>query len=153
MTIEDIKDICRIYDNFRREQDAVTLVYNSEDTFWEHILATYNLSKPSLSSDLDEAADEYAPDFSDSIASKAAVDAVREAFKAGAKWMAGQGHGQAEVTKWTEEDENMFDNILQTERDCISYCNVDSIGTKARFCYEEEIEWLKSIKQRISFHD
>lgn len=35
---------------------------------------------------LDEAAEEYAPDFSDSIASKAAVDAIRDAFKAGAKW-------------------------------------------------------------------
>ena len=36
---------------------------------------------------LDEAAKEYAPDFSDSIASKAAVDAIRNAFKAGAQWM------------------------------------------------------------------
>ena len=35
---------------------------------------------------LDEAAEEYAPDFSDSIDSKEAVDAIRDAFKAGAEW-------------------------------------------------------------------
>lgn len=40
----------------------------------------------SLPFNLDEAAEEYAPDFSNSIASKAAVDAIREAFKAGAQW-------------------------------------------------------------------
>ena len=39
----------------------------------------------------EEAAEEYAPDFSDSIASKAAVDAIRDAFKAGAEWMVSQG--------------------------------------------------------------
>ena len=39
-----------------------------------------------VSEDLDEAADEYATDFSNSIASKAAVNAVRYAFKAGANW-------------------------------------------------------------------
>lgn len=44
-----------------------------------------------VSKDLEEAAEEYAPDFSNSIASKAAVDAVRDAFKAGAEWMTGQG--------------------------------------------------------------
>lgn len=37
----------------------------------------------SLPFNLEEAAEEYAPDFSNSIASKAAVDAVRDAFKAG----------------------------------------------------------------------
>jgi len=42
-------------------------------------------------SNLDEAAEEFYPDFSDSIASKAAVDSMRDAFKAGAEWMAGQG--------------------------------------------------------------
>lgn len=33
-----------------------------------------------VSEDLEEAVDEYAPDFSNSIASKAAVDAIRDAF-------------------------------------------------------------------------
>jgi len=41
-----------------------------------------------VNEDLEEAAEEYAPDFSNSIASKAAVDAVRDAFKAGAHWQA-----------------------------------------------------------------
>ena len=52
--------------------------------------AIKTLSKPSLPSNLDEAAEEFYPDFSDSIASKAAVDSMRDAFKAGAEWMAGQ---------------------------------------------------------------
>lgn len=50
-----------------------------------------------LPSNLDKAAEEYAPDFSNSIASKAAVDKIRETFKAGAMWMARQGvniHGR-----------------------------------------------------------
>jgi hypothetical protein len=41
-----------------------------------------------VNEDLEEAAEEYAPDFSNSIASKAAVDAIRDAFKAGAQWQA-----------------------------------------------------------------
>lgn len=45
-----------------------------------------SLQEEPVSEELEEAADEYAPDFSNSIASKAAVDAVRDAFKAGAKW-------------------------------------------------------------------
>ena len=40
---------------------------------------------------LDEAAEEYWPDFSNDFASKAAVESIRDAFKAGAKWMAEQG--------------------------------------------------------------
>ena len=43
--------------------------------------------KPSLPSNFDEVIEEYAPDFSNNIASKAAVDAVRNAFKAGAEWV------------------------------------------------------------------
>ena len=45
-----------------------------------------SLPNEPVSEELEEAADEYAPDFSDSIASKAAVNAVRDAFKAGAQW-------------------------------------------------------------------
>lgn len=52
--------------------------------------ASYN-KQFSLPSNLDEAAEKYAPDFSNSIASKAAVDAVRDAFKAGVEWMEKQG--------------------------------------------------------------
>lgn len=47
--------------------------------------------QPFLPSNIDEAAKEEYPDFSNSIASKAAVDAVRDAFKTGVKWMTEQG--------------------------------------------------------------
>ena len=53
-------------------------------------MAVKALQEEPVSEDLEEAADEYAPDFSNSIASKAAVNAVRDAFKAGAKWQAEQ---------------------------------------------------------------
>ena len=62
---------------------------------------------------LEEAAEEYAPDFSDSIASKAAVDAIRDAFKAGAKWMAEQGK-TAEVGYWNQRGLSLrFDEPLE----------------------------------------
>lgn len=48
MTKEEIKRICQIYDNLRRERDAATIAYNFDDIFYEHVLATYNLSQPSL---------------------------------------------------------------------------------------------------------
>lgn len=55
----------------------------------KHLLSFIdNLQEEPVSEDLEEAAEEYAPDFSNSIASKAAVDAVRDAFKAGAQWQA-----------------------------------------------------------------
>lgn len=51
--------------------------------------------------------------------------------------------------EWNEEDDKMFDNVIQTERACIDDCDVDDVGQKARLCYEKEITWLKSLKQRI----
>lgn len=56
------------------------------DNWWEMLG-----EEEKSSEDLEIAAEEYAPDFSNSIISKAAVDAVRDAFKAGAEWMAKQG--------------------------------------------------------------
>lgn len=91
MTKEDIKQICQIYDNFRSERDVATIAYNSDDTFWEHILAAYNLSQPSLLSNLDEAVLKY-EEFSDyPPASQEEMLVVYSAFKAGAEWMDGQG--------------------------------------------------------------
>lgn len=58
---------------------------------------------------IDEAANEYAPDFSDSIASKAAVDAIRDAYKAGAKRMAEQLN-QELIKEW-------FEHIVQIAND------------------------------------
>lgn len=91
MTKEEIKNICKIYDNFRRERDATTIAYNSEDTFWAHILTTYNLSKPSLPSNLDDAADKYVQTLCDRADDNLKIDTtLQAAFKAGAKWMARQ---------------------------------------------------------------
>lgn len=93
MTKEEIKNICKIYDNFRRERDAATIAYNSEDTFWEHILTTYNLSKPPLPSNLDEAADKYVQALCDRADDDLRIDTtLQTAFKAGAKWMASRNH-------------------------------------------------------------
>lgn len=91
MTKEDIKQICQIYDNFRSERDAATIAYNSDDTFWEHILATYNLSQPSLPSNLDEAAEKWKEEHFRREYYQIPKDAMSRSFKAGAEWMAGQG--------------------------------------------------------------
>lgn len=60
--------------------------YCKEEAYDEVLAILDTIREESVSEDLEEAADEYAPDFSNSIASKAAVDAVRDAFKAGSKW-------------------------------------------------------------------
>ena len=94
-TVEDIKRICQIYDNLRVERDAATIAYNSDDAFWEHVLVTYKLSLPSLSSNLDEVAEEYAwgkeEPLSDDERLSFCFKPRTDAFKAGAEWMAGQG--------------------------------------------------------------
>ena len=98
MTVKDIKRICQIYDNLRRERDAATIAYNSEDTFWEHVLATYNLSQPSLPSNLDEAAEKFYEKIEHYPPSLPLYNKhVRNAFKAGAEWMAEQVIGQEGV--------------------------------------------------------
>lgn len=89
MTRKEIKQICRIYDGLRAERDAATIAYNSEDTFWEHVLVTYNLSQPPTPSNLDEAAEKYAEDTW--LAGENWGDAARRTFKAGAEWMTKQG--------------------------------------------------------------
>jgi len=96
MTKEDIKQICQIYDNFRSERDASTIAYNSDNAFWEHVLATYNLSHPSLLSEIDEAAlkelQVYLPQGNgpDGICYFIAPQMLAM-YKAGAEWMAEQG--------------------------------------------------------------
>jgi len=96
MTKEDIKQICQIYDNFRSERDAATIAYNSDNAFWEHVLATYNLSHPSLPSEIDEAAlkelQVYLPQGNgpDGICYFIAPQMLAM-YKAGAEWMAEQG--------------------------------------------------------------
>lgn len=89
MTLEDIKQICQIYDNLRRERDAATIAYSSEDLFWEHVLTVYNLSHPSLPNNLDEATEEYINKalFKWSYDDEDGIEQyVYDAFKAGAEW-------------------------------------------------------------------
>lgn len=61
----------------------------------------------SLPSNLDEAAEEEYPDFSNDFASKAAVDAVRDAFKSGAKWHAKQGQTFESVV-WQDSEDGLY---------------------------------------------
>ena len=74
--------------NSKEEERAIGIYSELSDLL--SFLDTLSEEKPS--EDLEIAAEEYAPDFSNSIISKAAVDAVRDAFKAGAEWMAEQGY-------------------------------------------------------------
>lgn len=55
--------------------------------------------KPSLPESLEEAAEEFYPDFSNSIASKAAVNSMRDAFKAGAEWQKVQDQKTIELAE------------------------------------------------------
>ena len=78
--------------------------YNSKDTVgdkWDlgydtaceqilDIIDSLRQEQIFLPSDLDEAVKEYAPDFSNDFASKAAVEAMRESFKAGVEWVMNQ---------------------------------------------------------------
>ena len=107
MTKEDIKQICQIYDNFRSERDAATIAYNSDDTFWEHILATYNLSQPSLPSNLDEAAENSWAVYEYRESPRGLYSTCYlDGFKDGAEWMAGQGEVQEHfVIGHTEESQ------------------------------------------------
>ena len=108
MTKEEIKQICQIYDNLRVERNTATIAYNSDDAFYEHILATYKLSQSSLPSNLDDAANRQAAleqpykweeeqDGSFGVTPLFVMSNVRSAFKAGAEWMAGQG---GEIKGW-----------------------------------------------------
>lgn len=60
----------------------------ARDPRYKENLEAKKVREEPVNEDLEEAAEEYAPDFSDSVASKAVVDAVRNAFKAGAQWQA-----------------------------------------------------------------
>ncbi len=77
------------------------------------------LYQHSLPEDLDEATKEYAPDFSNDLTSKAAVEAVRDAFKAGAEWMASQGETIFDTIVIDGQGQRWItDNLLQGDYDC-----------------------------------
>ena len=91
MTKEEIKHVCMVYDDIRRQRDAATIGYNSEDAFWEHITVMCNLSKLSLPSNLDEAAEEFSDGEWDGLHDNDGntlytEDMIQYAFKAGAEW-------------------------------------------------------------------
>lgn len=52
--------------------------------------------------------------------------------------------------EWSEEDEKMVENIIDTINMSIEDCDVDDIGTKARFSLEKERDWLKNRLKSIS---
>ena len=61
-----------------------------------------NYQQPSLSSDLDEAAEEIASDIAPThpdIGWDECFEKIKDGIKAGAKWMAGQGYSQEEIVE------------------------------------------------------
>ena len=40
-TPEEIKKICTIYDNLKQERECATILYNSDETFFNHVLMEY----------------------------------------------------------------------------------------------------------------
>ena len=93
---EPVSDGRDIFDNCLKSEEKFILPQkisgniNCENCLYSSACALGDIQaciidKP-VSEDLEEAVNEYAPDFSNDIASKAAVDAVRDAFKAGASW-------------------------------------------------------------------
>lgn len=91
ITVEEIKKICGIYDSAKRERDAATIAYNSEDTFWEHVLTMYKFSRPAEQDyDVDKAAEDYAWQKEEPLAEGERLsthfNSHIEDFKAGAQW-------------------------------------------------------------------
>ena len=41
LTPEEIKKICIIYDNLNQERKCATVLYNSDETFFNHVLMVY----------------------------------------------------------------------------------------------------------------
>jgi hypothetical protein len=41
LTSEEIKKICTIYDNLNQERECATVLYNSDETFFNHVLMEY----------------------------------------------------------------------------------------------------------------
>ncbi len=41
LTPEEIKKICTIYDNLKQERECATVLYNSNETFFNHVLMEY----------------------------------------------------------------------------------------------------------------
>ena len=130
MTKEDIKQICQIYDNLRVERNTATIAYNSDDAFYEHVLATYKLSQSSLPSNIDEAANRQAAleppykweeeqDDSFGVTPLFVMSNIRSAFKAGAEWIAEQGETVFDTIVIDGQGQRwLTDNLLLGDYDC-----------------------------------
>ena len=59
-------------------------------------------------------------------------------------------HGEQKPA-WSEEDEKMIENIIDTINIAISDCDVDDVGTKARFTLEKERDWFKNKLKPLRF--
>ena len=136
MTQEEIKQICQIYDNLRAERDAATIAYNSEDTFWGHVLATYKLTQPSLPSNLDEAAKKV-EDYYDVGEEHGYLHChhgdIKDAFKAGAEWMAGQG---------VNSEGKVFTSAFT------SYVKIPGIEKQLKDAFPEDTEVIVQIRKK-----
>ena len=75
----------QVYKQVYKTKDGETITYSETDGYKVCDEETGKCAKEHPVN-LEEAAEEYAPDFSNSIDSKEAVDAMRHAFKAGAEW-------------------------------------------------------------------
>lgn len=78
------------------------------------LIDSFQQEQSSLPSNLDEAAEEFYPDFSDSITSKAAVDSMRDAFKAGAEWIVEQFQQEQPEVDLEKEIESYLDGFIKT---------------------------------------
>ena len=52
--------------------------------------------------------------------------------------------GLCKPAEWSEEDEKMFNRIIDTVQDSVAECDCDDTGCKARFALEEEANWLRN---------
>ena len=66
-----------------------------------------------------------------------------------AQWLKELKGYKEQKTAWSEEDKTMIENIIDTINMSIEDCDVDDIGTNARFSLEKERDWLKSLKSRV----
>ena len=113
MTKQEAIDILLKHQKFHQYEDEIGDCKDEVAKAIDFVVEA--LSLPSLPSNLEEAAEESYPDFSDSIESKAAVDSMREAFKAGAQWMTGQYKKiEGELIDWYTGDGREYCHGIET---------------------------------------
>lgn len=101
MTKEEIKTVVELFISWNGEEDPIdTSNLNSAVDYINECL------RPSLPSDLDEAAEwiasDIAPDYPD-ISWDACYEKIKEGIKAGSEWMAGQGWHEEAAIKGSDD--------------------------------------------------